>query len=110
MAAYTVTRPAFAAHAKTLVANTVDTVTFDGAIDEIEVLSHDGAAAIYFTTDNSVPTVGGASTFCMPAAIGARTEKTTISHPSGGGARSTVVQLKSAGTPTYSVSVAKPQP
>lgn len=96
MASYPVAASERAANAKTLVASTVDTVTFDRDCDEVEVLSLDGAAAIYFTVDGSTPTVGGANCDVVPATVAAR----TVAVPTSG---DTVVKLVSAGTPVYSV-------
>lgn len=100
MATYNIAANEIGAHSKTLTANTVDTVRLrvDGdhePSDEIEVYS-DGTAAIYFTTDGSAPTVGGAGAYFMPPNPGVR----TVEWPGGNDA---VVKLISAGTPTYSV-------
>ena len=96
MASYSVAATERAAHAKTLTAATVDTVTFDADFSSIEVISHDGAAAIYFTVDGTTPTVGGANTYFIPAAVASREVKV-------GTAGDTAVKLISSGTPTYSV-------
>lgn len=96
MASYTVAADLHGAYAKTLVANTVDTVTFTDDIDRVEVTSN-GAAAVYVTVDGSTPTVAGAGTFELPA--GAASVR-VIAVPTAGG---TVVKLISAGTPVYSV-------
>lgn len=96
MPSYTVAAEKNGAHAKTLVAATVDTVTFTGDVDDVEIVSHDGAAAIYVTVDGSTPTVAGEGTRVLPAAIGA-----LVTRAPGSG--NTVVKLISAGTPTYSV-------
>lgn len=97
MASYTLTTGQIAAHAKTLAANTVDTVTFADDCDMIEVLNVDGAAAIYFRVDGSAPTVAGASAYVIPASAGSALE---VQVPTAGG---TLVKLISTGTPTYSV-------
>lgn len=86
-----------AVHAKTLVAATVDTVTLSRPCRQVEVLSHDGAAAIYFTVDDSTPTVAGGNTFALPATPCALEVDTADNQPP------TVVKLISSGTPTYSV-------
>jgi hypothetical protein len=96
MSTYTVQASEIGAHAKTLAAGTVDTVTFQRDCNTVEVLSIDGAAAIYFTVDGSTPTVGGANTYLVPAVIGAL----EVDVPTAGNA---VVKLISAGTPSYSV-------
>lgn len=99
MGSYTLTAGQRAAHAKTLVAATVDTVTFDSEVGQVEVLSHDGSSPIYFTVDGSTPTVAGAGTFVLPAAVGAL--EVPVAYNAAGG--DTAVKLISAGTPTYSV-------
>jgi endonuclease YncB( thermonuclease family) len=100
VASYTVAAGLVGAHAKTLVANTVDTVTFTATdVDEVEVLT-DGTAAVYFTVDGSTPTVAGAGMWGIPAAPAARTVQVGTSGV-------TVVKVISAGTPLYSVSRAR---
>jgi len=94
MASYAVADDEVAKHA-TLVASTVDTVTFDPDPEYVEVASRDGAAEIYFTTDGSTPTVGGQNCYVVPAFPSARTAR----HGATGGA----VKLISSGTPAYSV-------
>jgi hypothetical protein len=96
MSSYSVGASELAAHAKVLVASTVDTVTFARDCDTVEVLSLDGSAAIYFTVDGTTPTVGGANTNVVPAAVGSL----ELDVPTAG---NTVVKLISAGTPIYSV-------
>src|SRR5687767_3099243 len=86
-----------AVHAKTLVASTVDTVTLSRPCRHVEVLSHNGAGAIYFTVDGSTPTVAGDNTFALPASASALEVEAGDSEPP------TVVKLISAGTPIYSV-------
>ena len=61
MATYTVNQ---AKHA-TLTAATVDTVTFPDADHSVEVYNRSAAGYIYFTTDNSAPTVAGDNTFVV---------------------------------------------
>lgn len=94
MASYTVAVGERGVH-KTLVASTVDTVTFARDCDRVEVVNRDGAAELYFTTDGTAPTVGGNNTFVLPAALGSY-----VVTAQGG---LSVVQLISAGTPAYSV-------
>lgn len=97
MAAYTVPSGHIGVHAKTLVANTQDTVTFTGAdLAEVEVLS-DGDADIYVRIGSGNATVAGTDCHRLPAALGS----TVLSVPTTG---DTVVKLISAGTPEYSVS------
>lgn len=103
MATSTVAADERGAYSKTLTASTVDTVTVTkraGQADystRVEVTNLDGAAAIYFTVDGSAPTVGGAKTFELPAAVGSR----EISTDAVGS--DAVVKLISVGTPKYSV-------
>lgn len=81
----------------TLVAGQVTTLTFDEDFRRVEVLNVDGAAAVYFRVGAAVPpTVGGAGSDVLPAAIAAVEVDV---HTSG----NTVVKLISAGTPTVSV-------
>jgi hypothetical protein len=96
VASYTVAADLHGAYAKTLVASTVDTVTFTDDIDRVEITSN-GAAAVYVTVDGTTPTVAGAGTFELPAGAASVRE---IAVPTAGG---TVVKLISAGTPVYSV-------
>lgn len=85
------------AHA-VLAANTIDTVTLTNTqTDEVEIVNRTGTAEIYFTTDGTDPTIGGANTNVLPAAmcsivVGVRRS-----------ASGAVVKLLSAGTPAYSV-------
>ena len=76
---------AVGAHAKTLSANAVDTVHFADDLKFVEVVS-DGAAELYFTVDDSAPTVGGQASYYLPAiaspsATPAAAAK-TLPHPS----------------------------
>lgn len=87
------------AYSQKLTAETVDEVAFTDSLLAVEVTSHDGAAKIYFTTDGSVPTVGGPNTYEVPAFPCSR----TVSVRKG---TATVVKLKSVGTPEYSVAKA----
>lgn len=98
MASYAVASGEQGAHAKTLVASTVDTVTFAYFTGKVEVYS-DGAATLYFTVDGTTPTVGGAATHFMPAATSVKTVRVSRSYGSG-----MVVKLISGGTPLYDVS------
>lgn len=99
MASYTVATSEVGVYEKTLVANTVDTVTFQRNAGTIEVVS-DGADEIYFTVDGSTPTVAGNSTYGLPAVASAKLVKVPPANRTGG---STVVKLISAGTPKYSI-------
>lgn len=97
MAAHTVAAGQIGVYEVTLTAATVDTVTFDDDVDTVEVLSHDGAAAVYFTVDGSTPTVAGKGCWMLPAAASSATVDV-------GTAGDTVVKLISAGTPKVSIS------
>lgn len=97
MADHAVGAAELAAHDKTLVASTVDTVTFARDCAEIEVLNLNGAGILYFTTDGSVPTVAGANTHLVPAVAGAG-KRVDVR-----GAGATVVKLISAAATSYSV-------
>ncbi len=96
MATHTVAAGDLGAHNITLVAGTVETTTFSEDLDEVTIVSLDGAAALYFTVDGRTPTVGGTSTRVMPAAIGA----VSIDVPTAG---NSVVKVISSGTPTISI-------
>lgn len=92
MATYSV---AIAKH-PTLAANTVDQVTITGGGQaDVEVLNRDPAADIYFTTDGSVPTVGGDNCYVVRAG-----QALQRSVPI---AAATVVKLISASAAPYSV-------
>lgn len=80
-----------------LVANTQDTVTFDRDCNEVRVVNLTGTAPIYFSVDDSDVTLGSKAAHWLPAMAGA---SVTVDVPTGG---DTVVKLKSAGTPSYSV-------
>lgn len=96
MASYTADSDDIGIHAKTLVAATVDTLTFDQDLEQVEIINLTGDAIIYFTVDGSTPTVAGQNTYVLPAAVGSL----TLWVPTPG---DTVVKLISSGTPTYSV-------
>lgn len=109
MASYTVLPAEKGAHEKTLVASTVDTVTFSVGGDttvvgwanvpkRVEILT-DGAADIYYTKDGSTPSVGGNGTYRIPAAGGSTIFDTKDSNDQD----PVVIKLISAGTPKYSV-------
>jgi hypothetical protein len=97
MATYTVSAGTVGVYVKTLVASTVDTVTFTDDISGIELGTSDGSAAIYFTVDGSTPTVGGANCYMIPAAANAYRTIFDSSFAQVGN----VVKLISSGTPTY---------
>jgi hypothetical protein len=97
VSAYTVPAGDVGVHAKTLVASTVDTVTFTSAdLPEVEVLT-DGTADIYVTFGSTkTPTVAGTQCWRVPA--GSASAVLPV-HTSG----DTIVKLISSGTPGYSV-------
>lgn len=99
MASYAVASGERGVHAKALVANTVDTVTFAVDCVAVEVMNETGTAAISFTTDGTTPTVAGNNTYYLPAAVGA-----IQVEPDVGGV--TVIKLISSGTPSYGVTQA----
>jgi len=80
----------------TLVANTVSTVTLDADYDNVEVVSVDGTAAVYFTVNGATPTVAGNGTVVLPAAIGAVSLQPY-------GPELATIKLISAGTPKVAV-------
>lgn len=80
----------------TLVASTVATLTFDSDFGIAEVVNVDGAAAVYFTTDNSTPVVAATGSHVLPAAIGSVEVPSDMAGPM-------VVKLISTGTPKVSV-------
>lgn len=95
---------------RTLVADTVETVEIvladpradllsfaDAARPMVEVMSVDGAARVYFTTDGEDPTVGGAGCHVLPAAVCS----VEVADETPGG--TATVKLISAGTPLVSV-------
>ena len=54
----------------TLTAATVETVNVDNQyFSNVEVVNVNGAAAVYFTTDGTTPTIGGDGSHVLPAAI-----------------------------------------
>ena len=99
MANYSVAAGGVGSYENTMTASTVDTVTFADDLDAVEVMSHDGASAVYFTVDGSTPTVKGAGCWMLPASPSA----VTVDVPTAAG---TAVKLISVGTPTVSVSKA----
>lgn len=68
MATYTVLATEFGAYEKTLVASTVDTVSFTRDIGSVEVLNESTTVGIYFTTSGTAPTIGGGAGFYVPPA------------------------------------------
>jgi hypothetical protein len=83
------------AYAKKLTANVVETLTFEGDPDSIEIVT-DGASAIYYTINGPAPTVRGAGCYELPAFPSARVMVLRRGAPH-------VVKLISPGTPICSV-------
>jgi hypothetical protein len=108
VASYNVPAGHVGVYTKTLVADDVDTVTFQvgststpgwGKMPKrVEVLS-DGADVIYVTVNGSAPTVEGTHCYQLPAAAGSTILDVTDADPTD----AVLVKLISAGTPTYSV-------
>jgi len=102
VADYTIAASKTAAHAKTLVADTEDTVTFTGRYESRPTLivhpSSSVTSPVYVTADGSDPTsTNGTANVTWPGmAIELRASS----------AVPTVLRIKSAGTATYSVEVA----
>lgn len=101
MASYTVASGEIGAYAKTATADTVDTVTFAYFTDQVEVYGN-GTDALYFTTDGTVPTVGGAATYFLPSGMSAFRVAKARKQSDG----STVVKVISHGATLYSVAQA----
>jgi hypothetical protein len=97
MASYTVAVGEHGAYEKTLVASTVDTVTFAGDLSGVEVVN-EGTTGIYFTVNGTAPTVGSQAAYYVPP--------TSVRTVPSGEAGGTVVKLISSGTPKYSVAEA----
>lgn len=99
MADHVVTADQIGAHHKLLVADEVETVTFEDDVDRIEVVS-DGAAPLAFRLDGEAPeAIDDPAAIYMPAAAGVRTLATDGRAP-------VVVKLISSGTPRISVAEA----
>lgn len=103
MATYTLNAGDLAAHEKTLVASTVDTVQFASAVAEVEIVFIAGTDPIYVTLDGADPTVAGARTLVLPDVVG-----TARRFKVGRREAPTTVKLISIGTPTYSVALPWP--
>lgn len=84
----------------TLVASTVTTVTLDADYQFVEVINVTGTAAVYFLINPGAtnPTVEGAGTEVLPAAIGGQELRADAADPG-----TTVVKLISSGTPKVAV-------
>jgi hypothetical protein len=105
MAAYEIEADKIGAYAKTLTAETVDTVTVKSPSAYIELIT-DGSAAIYFTIDGTAPTVGGANCYVLPAVPSVREIRVRASELTDASGN-LAVKLISAGTPEYHVSKAR---
>lgn len=101
-----------------LTANTVDVVSWEvgrtapggftvqsPAGRRVTVVNVDGAAPIYVRGDGQAPTVGGSSSYWLPAVAGASLtlSASSVQNPDDASEWATRVQLVSAGTPSYSV-------
>lgn len=53
----------------TLSTTVVDTITFSGTGDVIEVINRSGTNALYVTVNGSTPTDAGDDTFCVPGVV-----------------------------------------
>lgn len=80
---------------RTLVADTVTTITFDADLAEVEVTNVDGLAEVWFRFGGTAPVVGADGCHILPAAIGS---VDVCPRTSG----STVLKLISTGTPRVS--------
>lgn len=108
MATYNVAYNEIGAYEKTLVANVVDTVTFQIAPDKttpgwvqappkVEIIN-EGATGIYGKNDGANPTVGGANCWYIPPM-----SRSTVSMRDSNPDDAVPVKLISSGTPKYSV-------
>lgn len=82
----------------TLVANTVDVITFASDLDSVEVAS-DGLAEVYFSVDGTTPASSSKTSYRIPATGG--WNSVAVSVPT---STNTVVKLISTGAPKYEVS------
>jgi hypothetical protein len=94
MASYTVARSKHA----TLVAATVDSVTFSSDYKNVEILNRAATGDIYATVDGTTPVVGADDTIIVSPGQFVSIEMAYRSDSS-----ADVVKLISAGTPAYSV-------
>ncbi|MEK9524017.1 hypothetical protein MIU24_32290 [Streptomyces venezuelae] len=83
-------------HGVVLQPGQVTSFRFPDDVNEVEVLSHDGAAPVYFTVDGSEPSVEGRGSRVLPAAISSAQVEPPTAGP-------TVVKLVSSGSPKVSV-------
>ncbi len=86
-----------AAHNVVLVANQPSSVKFTDNVYAVEIVS-DGTAAVYYTIDDTAPTVAGTNCFVIPA--GALGDIRTVGP-------NDTVRLISSGTPTVTVTRAE---
>lgn len=102
MATYTLPVSAQGTGLLTLTAATVDTVTFTAAHGWLEVINPATSTAdVWYTLDNSTPTVGGTNCFYLPPGSVDRRQPVKVSGQDG----KAIVKLISAGTPTVRVQV-----
>jgi hypothetical protein len=83
----------------TLSANADAFVEVPAPNDVVEVVNRNGAGEIFFTVDGSVPTVGAANTWMVPAAAGSSLQVPSTFKPSG----LVPVNLISGAATTYGV-------
>ena len=88
---------------ETLTANTIDTVILTKAATKVTVSNVNGSAAIYFAVshpggDNPQPSIAGANDFFLSAAL----TSVDVRHD---GQFGSVVQLVSAGSVQYTISI-----
>jgi len=84
-----------------LIANTEETVIFTDGLKAVEILTLNATASVYFTVDNTAPTVGGKR--CYIATPGVGSAKVSIPQPGYSGTR---VRLISAAAATVAVTKA----
>jgi hypothetical protein len=96
MAEHPVLADEIGVHELILTPNTEEEIRFADDVDEVEILSHDGAAAVYFTVDGTAATVKGTTCRVLPASISSAMVQPPTAGP-------TTIRLISAGTPSVSV-------
>jgi hypothetical protein len=97
MASATIAAGQIAHHSAAMVAATLDTITFTGDRPRLKLTFTSGTTPIFFTTDNSAPTVGGTASRVLAPVVG---QEVFVEPPTAGDA---IVKLISSGTPTYSI-------
>lgn len=87
----------------TLAPNTVSSATFTPTVPTVTVTNRNGAGEVFFTTDGSAPTIGGAGTYMVPAQIGAFIRVNTSLVGLSTGTTSTYVNMISTSSTTVEV-------